>query len=193
MNRPHGPSAGHAPRRDFNSDLRLLRIAALAAPLGVAGAISAWALLHLIRLCTNLFFFQSFSDRAVSPAANALGAGVILVPALGGLLIGLMARYGSEKIRGHGIPEAIEAILFGQSRMAPRVAVLKPLSSAIAIGSGGPFGAEGPIIMTGCSGRRSAASPSTWADGYSRARSVWATTSSATCSRNAWSAKPCWR
>src|SRR5206468_6112785 len=78
-----------------------------------------------------------------------LGAGVILVPVVGGLIVGLMARYGSERIRGHGIPEALEAILIGRSKMQPKVAVLKPLSSAISIGSGGPFGAEGPIIMTG--------------------------------------------
>jgi H+/Cl- antiporter ClcA len=74
---------------------------------------------------------------------------VIVVPAIGGLIVGLMARYGSDKIRGHGIPEAIEAVLFGKSKMSPKVAVLKPLSSGIVIGSGGPFGAEGPIIMTG--------------------------------------------
>src|SRR5262249_5353111 len=73
---------------------------------------------------------------------------IIVIPAIGGLIIGLMARYGSEKIRGHGIPEALEAILFGRSRMSPKVALLKPLSSAISIGTGGPFGAEGPIIMT---------------------------------------------
>jgi H+/Cl- antiporter ClcA len=85
----------------------------------------------------------------VSPADAHLGAFVIVVPVLGGLIIGLMARYGSDRIRGHGIPEAIEAILMNGSRIQPRVALLKPLSSAISIGSGGPFGAEGPIIMTG--------------------------------------------
>src|SRR5262249_42304983 len=79
----------------------------------------------------------------------SLGLGSVLIPVVGGLIIGLMARYGSEKIRGHGIPEAMEAILYGKSRMDPKIAVLKPLSSAISIGSGGPFGAEGPIIMTG--------------------------------------------
>src|SRR5205823_10355704 len=83
------------------------------------------------------------------PAENTMGVWGIFVPEVGGLLIGLMARYGSDRIRGHGIPEAIEAILIGKSRMQPKVAVLKPLSSAISIGSGGPFGAEGPIIMTG--------------------------------------------
>jgi H+/Cl- antiporter ClcA len=104
----------------------------------------------LIGFFTNLFFFQELSFAfGKSPAGSNLGWLMVLVPVLGGLIIGLMARYGSERIRGHGIPEALEAILIGQSRMQPRVAVLKPLSSAISIGSGGPFGAEGPIIMTG--------------------------------------------
>ena len=106
-------------------------------------------LLDAIRLFTNVFFFQTISLGDRSPADNHLGAYVVLIPALGGLMVGLMARFGSEKIRGHGIPEAIEAILFGKSRMSPKIAILKPLSSGIAIGSGGPFGAEGPIIMTG--------------------------------------------
>ncbi|MBS0421739.1 MAG: chloride channel protein [Proteobacteria bacterium] len=106
-------------------------------------------LLAAIRFFTNLFYFHTVSTAASSPADNRLGWMAIFVPALGGLIVGLMARYGSEKIRGHGIPEAIEAILFGKSLMSPKVAVLKPLSSGIVIGSGGPFGAEGPIIMTG--------------------------------------------
>ncbi|HWK75972.1 MAG TPA: chloride channel protein, partial [Povalibacter sp.] len=93
--------------------------------------------------------FQALSLAERSPAAHHLGLWVIVVPALGGLIVGLMCRYGSEKIRGHGIPEALEAILYGKSRMSPKIAALKPLSSAIVIGSGGPFGAEGPIIMTG--------------------------------------------
>jgi len=103
----------------------------------------------LIGFFTNFFFYQRLSFTFVSPANNTMGPLEILVPAFGGLVIGLMARYGSERIRGHGIPEAMEAILIGQSRIQPRVALLKPLSSAISIGSGGPFGAEGPIIMTG--------------------------------------------
>jgi H+/Cl- antiporter ClcA len=106
-------------------------------------------LLGAIRFFTNVFFFQTISFANRSPAGHHLGLAVIGVPALGGLIVGLIARYGSEKIRGHGIPEAIEAILYGKSRMSPKIAVLKPLSSGIAIGSGGPFGAEGPIIMTG--------------------------------------------
>src|ERR1700722_17879486 len=96
-----------------------------------------------------MFCCQSFSFASRSPATNTLGWWVVVMPVVGGLIIGLIARYGSEAIRGHGIPEAIEAILFGKSKMSPKVAVLKPLSSAISIGSGGPFGAEGPIIMTG--------------------------------------------
>jgi len=146
---PRDTQRAHGERRDFASANRLPAIAAIAAVVGGCSALAAWALLHLIRVFTNLFFFQTLSDRLVSPAANTLGLAVVAVPAIGGLVIGLMARHGSEKIRGHGIPEAIEAILFNKSRMSPKVAVLKPISSGIAIGSGGPFGAEGPIIMTG--------------------------------------------
>jgi H+/Cl- antiporter ClcA len=135
-------------KRDFSANARLPGIIALAACIGVVSTLAAFVLLNLIRLFTNLFFFGalSFADR--SPAGNTLGLWVIGVPVIGGLIVGLMARYGSEKIRGHGIPEAIEAILFGKSKMSPKVAILKPLSSGIVIGSGGPFGAEGPIIMT---------------------------------------------
>jgi H+/Cl- antiporter ClcA/CBS domain-containing protein len=136
-------------RRDFNPEARLMMMAAIAALIGAASTGTAWLLLRAIRLFTNLFFFQTLSVADVSPATNTLGAWVIVVPVLGGLLIGLIARYGSEQIRGHGIPEAIEAILFKQSAMSPKVAVLKPIASGMAIGSGGPFGAEGPIIMTG--------------------------------------------
>src|SRR5262249_39491276 len=102
-----------------------------------------------IALFTNVFFLRRISTLPASPADAALGAGVVAVPILGGLIIGFLARYGSERIRGHGIPEAIEAILINGSRVEPKVALLKPLSAAISIGSGGPFGAEGPIIMTG--------------------------------------------
>ncbi len=136
-------------RGDFSTDLRLLGIAGAAALIGLLSTGAAYVLLRLIRLFTNIFFFHSFSTVMHSPADNTLGVWVISIPIIGGLIIGLMARFGSEKIRGHGIPEAIEAILFGKSRMSPKVALLKPLSSGIAIGSGGPFGAEGPIIMTG--------------------------------------------
>jgi H+/Cl- antiporter ClcA len=136
-------------KRDFSSNARLPGISALAAGIGALSTLAAFVLLGLIHLFTNLFFFGAFSFADRSPAHNTLGVWVILIPVAGGLIVGLMARYGSEKIRGHGIPEAIEAILFGKSRMSPKVAILKPLSSGVVIGSGGPFGAEGPIIMTG--------------------------------------------
>ncbi|USX25889.1 chloride channel protein [Oxalobacteraceae bacterium OTU3CINTB1] len=136
-------------RRDFDGSARLVMIGALAAVVGALSTVTADLLLHAIRLFTNLFFFQKLSSAFTSPATNALGAWVIAVPVIGGLIIGLIARYGAEQIRGHGIPEAIEAILFKNSTMSPKVAVLKPLASGIAIGSGGPFGAEGPIIMIG--------------------------------------------
>jgi CIC family chloride channel protein len=134
---------------DFTATPRLIGISAMAIVIGVIGAYVAFALLRLIGLFTNLFFYQRWSTALVSPAGNHLGPLEILVPVVGAIIIGLMARYGSERIRGHGIPEAIEAILINGSRIEPRVAVLKPISSAISIGSGGPFGAEGPIIMTG--------------------------------------------
>jgi H+/Cl- antiporter ClcA len=137
------------PRRDFSGDVRLLRIAALAAFIGALSTVAARVLLTMIRFFTDLFFYGQFSFAEMAPADNTLGAWVIVIPVIGGLIIGLIARYGTEAIRGHGIPEAIEAILFKRSAMSPKVAVLKPLSSGIAIGSGGPFGAEGPIIMTG--------------------------------------------
>jgi CIC family chloride channel protein len=134
---------------DFTADRRLILLSAMALIIGAICAVVAVILLRLIGLFTNLFFYGRLSVAFLSPAGNHLGLGVVLVPVVGGLIIGLMARYGSERIRGHGIPEAMEAILIGRSKMEPKVAVLKPLSSAISIGSGGPFGAEGPIIMTG--------------------------------------------
>lgn len=117
--------------------------------IGVLCAFVALALLRLIGLFTNLFYYGRWSSSMASPAHNHLGWYSILVPIAGGVIVGIMARYGSERIRGHGIPEAIEAILINGSRVEPKVALLKPIASAIAIGSGGPFGAEGPIIMTG--------------------------------------------
>jgi H+/Cl- antiporter ClcA/CBS domain-containing protein len=105
--------------------------------------------MKLIAFFTNVFFFQRFDFASRNPADHTLGLLSVAVPVVGALIIGLMARYGSERIRGHGIPEAIEAILMNGSRVEPKLAILKPLSSAISIGSGGPFGAEGPIIMTG--------------------------------------------
>jgi H+/Cl- antiporter ClcA len=134
---------------DFTATPRLVPLAALAVGIGVLAAYVATALLALIALFTNVFYFQRLSLVPTSPAGHALGLAGVLVPVVGCVLIGLMARYGSERIRGHGIPEALEAILIRGSRVQPRVALLKPVSAAISIGSGGPFGAEGPIIMTG--------------------------------------------
>ncbi|HEY8100105.1 MAG TPA: chloride channel protein [Burkholderiaceae bacterium] len=136
-------------QRDFGADQRLLYLSAIAIVIGVISTLAAYVLLRLIYFFTNLFFFQTFSFANHSPSEHSLGAWVIAVPVIGGLIVGLMARFGSEKIRGHGIPEAIETILFGKSAMSPKIALLKPVASGIVIGSGGPFGAEGPIIMTG--------------------------------------------
>ncbi|HEY7333403.1 MAG TPA: chloride channel protein [Bryobacteraceae bacterium] len=134
---------------DFTATPRLIPLSVLAIGIGVVSTFIAWILLRLISFFTNLFYYGRISSVLVSPAANHLGWWAVLVPVLGGLVIGLMARYGSERIRGHGIPEALESILINGSKVQPRLAILKPLSSAISIGSGGPFGAEGPIIMTG--------------------------------------------
>src|ERR1043165_5029961 len=134
---------------DFTRDKRVIILSLMAVIIGAISAVVAEILVWLISVITNLAFYQRFSSVFQSPDHHRLGYLVIIVPVIGGLIIGLMARYGSEKIRGDGIPEALEAILFGRSRMSPKVAVLKPLSSAISIGTGGPFGAEGPIIMTG--------------------------------------------
>jgi H+/Cl- antiporter ClcA/CBS domain-containing protein len=136
-------------RGDFTATPRLIVVSAIALLIGILCAFVAAALTSLIAFFTNVFFYGQLSLVLRSPAFHQLGAWVIAVPVVGGLVIGLMARYGSERIRGHGIPEALEAILIGRSRMEPKVAVLKPVSSALSIGSGGPFGAEGPIIMTG--------------------------------------------
>src|SRR5678815_1940035 len=138
------------PRRlaDYTADYRMLILAAMAIVAGTGGAFSAWALLKLIALATNVFWYGNFSWATVD-IANRNFALLLLVPVNGALIVGIIARFGSDKIRGHGIPEAIETILFGDSKLSLEVAILKPLSSAVSIGSGGPFGAEGPIIMTG--------------------------------------------
>jgi chloride channel protein, CIC family len=148
------PAREHGPRStrlgDFTLDASVLPITGLALVVGAAGAGAAYCLLRLIGLITNLVFYQRVATALVAPGAvHHNPALILLAPIAGGLVVGLMARYGSEKIRGHGMPEAIEAILTGSSRVQPRVAVLKPISAAISIGTGGPFGAEGPIIMTG--------------------------------------------
>jgi H+/Cl- antiporter ClcA/predicted transcriptional regulator len=141
--------------RDLRVDRRLFLLSAFAVAIGILSALVAWVLLWLIGTVTNIAFYGRlpFWDRLqialVSPAGNHLGLWVVLVPVIGGLIVGFMAKWGSDKIRGHGIPEALEAILLKGSRVEPRVAVLKPISAAVAIGTGGPFGAEGPIIMTG--------------------------------------------
>ncbi|WP_413558952.1 chloride channel protein [Bdellovibrio sp. HCB209] len=117
--------------------------------IGIAMTFVAKGLLLAIQLSTNLFYFQSFSFSEHSPADHTLGWWSVGIPVIGGLIVGAMARWGSKAIRGHGIPEAMENILQRDSRIPRRITLLKPLSSAIAIGSGGPFGAEGPIIATG--------------------------------------------
>jgi len=134
---------------DFTTKPRVLVVSGIAIGVGTAGAITGLVLLDLIRFFTNIAYFGRPTLQNLSLGASPLGALAVAVPVVGGLIIGLMARYGTEKIRGHGIPEAIEAILLGRSRLDVKVAILKPLSSAISIGTGGPFGAEGPIIMTG--------------------------------------------
>ncbi len=137
------------PLADFSTDRRVLLLSVMAVGIGIISAFVAAALLWLIAMITNVAFYHRFSSLSAVPQGHALGYAVVLVPVAGALVIGLMARYGSEKIRGHGIPEALEAILLGRSRISPKVAILKPISAAISIGTGGPFGAEGPIIMTG--------------------------------------------
>jgi len=134
---------------DFTTTARVIPISLLAVGIGILATYVAWALLRLIGFFTNLFYYGRTGTALVSPAGNHLGWFAVLVPVAGGLIIGFMAYYGSERIRGHGIPEALESILINGSKVQPRLAILKPLSSAISIGSGGPFGAEGPIIMTG--------------------------------------------
>jgi chloride channel protein, CIC family len=134
---------------DFTTNPRVLVISAIAACVATGGVIAGVGLLDLIRLSTNLAYFGRFTLAYLPLGDSPLGPLAVVIPVIGALFVGLIARFGSEKIRGHGIPEAIEAILLGRSRLDWKVAILKPLSSAIAIGSGGPFGAEGPIIMTG--------------------------------------------
>ena len=134
---------------DFSTNRRVLLLSAMALVIGVISSLVAYALIWLIAAITNLAFYHRLSAAPAIPQGHHLGLWVILVPVAGALAVGLMARFGSEKIRGHGIPEALEAILLGRSRIQLKVAILKPLSAAISIGTGGPFGAEGPIIMTG--------------------------------------------
>lgn len=148
MTPPRSRLSGLGELGDFTATPRMLTITVMAIGIGLIGAELAVILLRLIAFFTNLFFYQRFSIGPASPSDNHLGLWVIIIPVIGALIIGIMARYGSERIRGHGIPEAIESILINGSRSEPKIVLLKPLSSAISIGSGGPFGAEGPIIMT---------------------------------------------
>ena len=131
------------------AQFRIVLMSFLAAAIGLIAGLVAYVLYKLIGLFTNLFFFHQWSTSFRSVASHSLGAWVILIPVIGGLIVGVMAKYGSSKIKGHGIPEAMEAVLVNRSRIEPKVALLKPISAAIAIGTGGPFGAEGPIIQTG--------------------------------------------
>ena len=134
---------------DFTADRRVLFIMGIAAVAAVATSIVGVLMFRLIELITNLCYFGRFSFTYVPFSQSRLGWYAVLVPIAGSIIVGLMARYGTQQIRGHGLPEAIEAILLGRSRLNVKVAILKPLSSSIVIGTGGPFGAEGPIIMTG--------------------------------------------
>jgi CIC family chloride channel protein len=147
LNEPAGTGIRHL--GDFTTSPRVLFVAAVALVVGTCGMVTGVILLDLIRMVTNVAYFGAFSLADLKLGQSPLGLSSVLVPVVGALIVGLMARYGSDKIRGHGIPEAIEAILLGRSRLDVKVAILKPLSSAISIGTGGPFGAEGPIIMTG--------------------------------------------
>lgn len=135
--------------RDYSADSRILYTSALAAGLGAVSAVAAWVLLELIALFTNLFYFHRWSFEDRDPWQASQHWWLAFVPVAGGLIVGLIARYLSPRVRGHGMPEAVETIVFGKGRVQPRVAVLKPLATAISIGSGGPFGAEGPVIITG--------------------------------------------
>jgi CIC family chloride channel protein len=131
------------------AQFRMVLISFLAGGVGLLAGLIAYVLYKLIGFFTNVVFYHRLSAEFISPRHNLLGWSVMLVPAIGGIIVGFMARYGTPKIKGHGIPEAMEAVLFNRSRIQPRVAILKPISAAIAIGTGGPFGAEGPIIQTG--------------------------------------------
>jgi chloride channel protein, CIC family len=138
-----------SPSTPITAHRSLVFISVLSIGLGIIGGVVAPALMRLIGFVTNLSFYGRISSDFTSPAANHLGAFVIVIPVIGGIVVGLMARFGSRAIRGHGIPEAMEQVLEGNSRIPARVTILKPASAAVAIGTGGPFGAEGPIIATG--------------------------------------------
>jgi chloride channel protein, CIC family len=131
------------------AQFRMVLMSFLAGGIGLLAGLIAYVLYKLIGLFTNIFFYHRFAAEFMSARHNQLGLWVIPIPVIGGIIVGFMAKYGTPKIKGHGIPEAMEAVLINRSRIEPRVAILKPISAAIAIGTGGPFGAEGPIIQTG--------------------------------------------
>ena len=145
------PSSSSVARKlsDFTTTSSVIKLIPLSVIIGVFGAFIALILLDLIAVITNILYYQTFDFTLVSPRNNTIGWWAVLIPMAGGLIVGFMARYGSERIRGHGIPEAMETILVGGSKVEPKLTVLKPIASAISIGTGGPFGAEGPIILTG--------------------------------------------
>src|SRR5205809_2151265 len=150
---PPTPAATGAPVGDARlaepAQFRMVLVSFLAAAIGLIAGCVAFLLYKLIGLFTNIVFYHRFVAEFTSARHHQLGAWVILMPVIGGVIVGFMAKYGTAKIKGHGIPEAMEAVLINRSRIEPRVAILKPISAAIAIGTGGPFGAEGPIIQTG--------------------------------------------
>jgi CIC family chloride channel protein len=131
------------------AQFRIVLVSFLSGAIGLIAGAVAFLLYKLIGLFTNLFFYHRWDATFTSARLNHLGPWVIITPVIGGIIVGFMAKYGTSKIKGHGIPEAMEAVLVNRSRIQPRVAILKPISAAIAIGTGGPFGAEGPIIQTG--------------------------------------------
>lgn len=147
----HGPQLTRAEKSlgDFTLRGDAWRVLALSPLVGAVAAGAALVLLGLIGLFTDLFYYGRIGFRLIAPDPHHLGALSVFIPVIGGLLIGAMAYWGSERIRGHGIPEAMETIMVGGSKVEPSLAILKPISSAISIGAGGPFGAEGPIILTG--------------------------------------------
>ncbi|HEX5437244.1 MAG TPA: chloride channel protein [Gemmatimonadaceae bacterium] len=141
----HLPQQGQT----VQSNRRIVLISAIAILVGFAAGVIAKLLILLIDFITNVSFFGQFTTGFHSPSGTHIGLWIIVIPAIGGIIVGYMARYGSAAIRGHGIPEAMEQVIYNESRVPARVTLLKPISSAIAIGTGGPFGAEGPIIATG--------------------------------------------
>ncbi|MBS1629648.1 MAG: chloride channel protein [Bacteroidetes bacterium] len=149
-NAKFAPATGVARKlSDFTTTRSILKLVPIAIIVGIFGALIAIVLIDLIALISNYLYYQHWDYHLSSPRNNTLGWLAVLIPMGGGLIVGLMARYGSERIRGHGIPEAMETILVGGSKVEPKLTILKPIASAISIGTGGPFGAEGPIILTG--------------------------------------------